>query len=399
MIQNPEAAPTLVSAIRQRPFLATGDSVYRAVDMLRETGADTLPVVNAYGQLKGVVTLTDLRYVLAQITIQGAETDAVLLEPIVQWMRKPGDVGHANMSLKEAQAALTDSGETTLFILDAEERYLGAVTLADFLVPSQTPPRPPSIGGMATPWGVYLTDGTLQAGVGNAALIGSGALMGLLLICSWGAVGLLSWLFQQATGWGAYRLWSSEIAPHNTNMLLAWMFVHGISIPLFLVLMRAFPLAGYHAAEHQAVHAMERGEPLMPQIVKRMPRVHPRCGTNLMAGGIIFAGVAKILPALHLGIGSSDSAVLGAIVALFTWRSVGTFLQQYFTTRPANDRQIASGIAAAQDLERKYLHTVLRRPNLLRRLWCMGMPQMMIGTSISATAVVYILDFLFKNLK
>ena len=47
-------------------------------------------------------------------------------------------------------------------------------------------------------------------------------------------------------------------------------------------MMRLLPIAGYHAAEHQSVHAMEQGEPLIPQVVKRMPRVHPRCGTSFL---------------------------------------------------------------------------------------------------------------------
>jgi hypothetical protein len=163
--------------------------------------------------------------------------------------------------------------------------------------------------------------------------------------------------------------------------------------------MRLLPLAGYHAAEHQAVHAIERGEPLRPEILRRMPRVHPRCGTNIMAGALIFTVVSQALTALRIGLGSSDSAVLGAIVALFTWRSLGAFLQQYFTTRPATDRQLASGIAAARDLERKFTGAIPRRPTLIRRLWCMGMPQMVVGTSLGATAMGFLLSYLIPIIK
>ena len=45
-----------------------------------------------------------------------------------------------------------------------------------------------------------------------------------------------------------------------------------LALTLFLLLMRVSRLAGYHAAEHQTVHAMERNETLVPEIVCRMPR-------------------------------------------------------------------------------------------------------------------------------
>jgi uncharacterized protein YqhQ len=43
------------------------------------------------------------------------------------------------------------------------------------------------------------------------------------------------------------------------------------------------------------VHAIERGEPLVLEVVRRMPRVHPRCGTNLVAGIALFLGLANFL--------------------------------------------------------------------------------------------------------
>jgi hypothetical protein len=114
-----------------------------------------------------------------------------------------------------------------------------------------------------------------------------------------------------------------------------------------------------------------------------------------MAGAMIFTLVSQGLPALQIGLGSSDSAVLGALCTLFTWRSFGAFLQQYFTTRPASDRQIASGIKAAEDLQHKFLMTEPRRPTILRRIWCMGMPQIILGTTVTTSAVYLLLSFLF----
>src|SRR5205085_6083325 len=118
---------------------------------------------------------------------------------------------------------------------------------------------------------------------------------------------------------------------------------------IFLLLIRAMPLAQYHAAEHQAVHAMERGEPLLAEVVRRMPRVHPRCGTNIMAAALMFTAGFHSFLILGAGwLGTTDCALLAAVIALMTWRRVGGFLQYYFTTRPAGPKHIATGVAGAQ---------------------------------------------------
>jgi CBS domain-containing protein len=381
---------SLVSALRQLPYLAPEDSIFRAVEMLRYIGTPALPVVDAFGELKGIIDLHCLRPLLGR---EPDDTDVT--QSIDTWMRRPGSLGRTDMSLDEVRGALAAGGETTLFILDSDNRYIGAVTLADLLVPSSVPTRPASIGGMATPWGVYLTNGTIQAGASNLALVGSGVLMGAMLSGSMMGVRLMAWAAQQYLGWPLYSLLNANPPSHMSLQNLGWFVLQGLFFPLFLVLMRILPLAGYHAAEHQAVHAMERGDMLHPDVLRRMPRVHPRCGTNIMAGAMIFTLVSQGLPALQIGLGSSDSAVLGALCTLFTWRSFGAFLQQYFTTRPASDRQIASGIRAAEDLQHKFLMTEPRRPTILRRIWCMGMPQIILGTTVTTSAVYLLLSFLF----
>jgi uncharacterized protein YqhQ len=39
---------------------------------------------------------------------------------------------------------------------------------------------------------------------------------------------------------------------------------------------------GYHGAEHKAIHALENGAPLTPEVVQRFSRFHPRCGTSFL---------------------------------------------------------------------------------------------------------------------
>ncbi len=121
----------------------------------------------------------------------------------------------------------------------------------------------------------------------------------------------------------------------------------GAAIPIFLLLLRLLPLSGYHGAEHQVVHAIENGEPLKPANVAAMPRVHPRCGTNIIAGVIVFLMVAQMF--------SSEVAALIAIfVLVFAWRVIGGYFQYYITTKPPNSKQLESGIKAGESLLEKY---------------------------------------------
>jgi hypothetical protein len=81
---------------------------------------------------------------------------------------------------------------------------------------------------------------------------------------------------------------------------------------------------------------------------------------------------------------------MAAAATLFVWRPVGTFLQERFTTKPADRREIDSGIAAGNDLLERYLEAAPARPSLPRRIWCSGMLQVMLG-SIPCLVLISIL--------
>lgn len=390
---EPEPRVALVAALRQLPPLDPADSVFRAAECLRGYGADLLAVVDARGRFAGVVAQGDLAPMLAR----GALSDAPL-QPVGAWARRPERLGRAAMSLDEVRAALAESGEPALVILDDRDRYLGTVSVADLLAPSPVPPRPASVGGMATPWGVYLSGGGVRGGVGQTALLASGVVLGLLLGGAHAAAGLVAIGVQRATGWPLFTVWNSaRPSGEGLGPGLAWMLAQAMALPVFLLALRLCPLTGYHAAEHQAVHAMERGEPLEPGVVRRMPRIHPRCGTNLIAGVLVFAAVMQSVMLLHgVGLDAADGALLGAVAAAFTWRRLGALLQQYFTTRPATDRQIESGVAAAREVQSRYLSAVPTRAALPGRLWLMGLPQTMLGVSLGTSAALYAADWLLR---
>ena len=59
-------------------------------------------------------------------------------------------------------------------VLDESNRYLGMISRADVLSALTGYIRPASVGGMATPLGVWLTDGVLNGGAPVIGLFLSG---------------------------------------------------------------------------------------------------------------------------------------------------------------------------------------------------------------------------------
>ena len=190
-----------------------------------------------------------------------------------------------------------------------------------------------------------------------------------------------------AASWIAQRpipllvsMFGDDVPIHNPWLGLASVGESLLMFVIFMLLMRLTRLAGYHAAEHQTVHAIERCEILAPGIVRRMPRAHPRCGTNLLAAMLVFWNVKQVLEYVPSLNGVLDVSIMAALTTLFVWRPVGTFLQERFTTKPADDREIASGIAAGEALLSRYLAEAPARPSLARRIWCSGMIQILSGS-------------------
>ncbi len=62
----------------------------------------------------------------------------------------------------------------------------------------------------------------------------------------------------------------------------------------------------YHGAEHMTIHALEAGDPLVPEAIRKYPTAHPRCGTEFLVvvialSIIAFALVGKQAPLVMIG--------------------------------------------------------------------------------------------------
>jgi hypothetical protein len=241
------------------------------------------------------------------------------------------------------------------------------------------------VGGMATPLGVWLTNGSLTGGAPPVGLFLSGLLLAfcyavaqlMVIVGLWainptlGAAGLSGRLGMMLDGTGFL----------NLGAFLAQSL-------FFLLAMRALPLSGTHAAEHQTVWAMERGLPLEVEYVEKMPRAHPRCGTNLVALlGLVTIGFA------HIPDYSPDWVLLVLVVTFFGWRSLGQLIQEWFTTRPASRKQLQSGIKAATELIEKYQAQPFAMPGRPLKLLNNGMIYSAGGMMVGMSVFMWLLNF------
>lgn len=344
----------LSALARACPILLPNDSLARAAALLRETPFGVLPVVEE-SVLVGSISRHDvLRALERGMAFTGSVREA--FEPSPRTLQ-----GH--LTGAEALRSMSSSRQAEWLVVDSEGRVIGLVSVTDFGPKPATQARPPMVGGMATPFGVYLTTGSIRAGACDLALVATGALLfGLFLVAVLATESLGSWL-------RAYHLplfWRNA-------------FYQGLPVVLFLLGLRSIPLAGTHAAEHKVVHAIERSEPLDPEVVARMPRVHPRCGTNLAVGLSLFVGIAGAPWVQNFEI----RLVAAAIVTLFFWKPLGNLAQLLVTTRPPSRGQIANGIAVGQALLKTYRETGYEPTSAFRRLLMSGLLQVSVGATVA----------------
>lgn len=333
------------------------DSLELAARKLRENGCDTLPVTDE-GYLAGVVSET----ALAQALAAGIEMTAA-----VDSISRGALTARTSTTGSEALRLFNNQDAKTLIVIDDAGQVQGILTPADLYPKRLAPPRPPLVGGMATPFGVYLTTGSLRAGVSHFALITTGiTLFGLLQLG-----GVFGVVLRDA------------LDAHHVGPAISDAVQPVATFGMFLLGMRLLPLSGIHAAEHKVVHAIERGEELVPAVVRRMPRVHPRCGTNLAVGASLFSGVGS-LPILDPG----TRFLIAGIVTLIFWRPLGNMVQYYVTTKRPTDKHIAMGIRSGRELLEKYSTSGVRNATFVARIVNSGLLHVILGSSIALGVLI-----------
>lgn len=354
------------------PVLSPDDPLAKAVALARASRTSSLPVLQN-GRLVGVIAESDI----ARLMQEGDPHEQQYL-PV--YCAATQDVLFVTPDTPTTQALkiMQDYGFSALPVVSPDGQYLGMVLRSDVLALTCDTIRPPMVGGMATPLGVYLTGGGVRAGAGNLGLFLTGVLLMVFNILAMVLVYSGTRWIQQHTGIPLYAILLSPVASWLDWQDWVGMFLRAMPILLFLLFVRLSPIAGIHAAEHMTVHAIERGEPLELDYVRRMPRVHPRCGTNLAAGAMIFLTLAN----LNTGIYRDLTLLVAFVTTLLTWRPLGNFLQALFTTRPPTERQLRNGIEVGKQLLRRYQMQGYRPLTIHERIWNMGILQIAAGMMV-----------------
>ena len=371
-------APRFVHELaRPQPGLAPTERVGVAAEWVRVSPYRCIPVVSG-GILVGLVTDASLTHYLLAAP-EGPERRRWLEAPVEDTVLIPTAALSPLLSVEALLTALEDEGVDTLPVAEGSGIYLGMVGRSDLVRELLRPLALPQLGGMATPIGVHLSTGAVCAGAGHIALVTTGFcffFVQLALVLLLGAALPSPLPLPLPPAWRE----TIELA------LIGFTTLGG-----FLGLIRLSPIAGFHAAEHQVVHALERHVPLLPELVGRLPRVHPRCGTNLLAGTFLLGLGGMLTPLL-----GESGYVLSGILALFFWRSLGAWFQEHLTTKPASRAQLAQAIHAAQTLLER--HESATRPTTpWLRLLNSGMLHMLLGFAIGA-GLLWFLSLLIPSL-
>lgn len=369
--------------VRPCPTVQVSDSVGKAAEAMRRSGCPILPVLQN-GMVVGMIDEESLLSVSLNSHRDLKVGD--LMRPAIPPITPDTPLSYAAWLMKT-------QGLPALPIVGVDGKLQGMVTRSDVISALLRGLRPQRIGGMATPLGVYLTTGNHRGGVGDFALVATGVAMAfclvtarvLVLIGLYLADSILRPIMGASYGSGFFipYLTGFGYTPFSHLLdILPW-----VEILVFFVLMRLLPLTGYHGAEHQVVHAIERGEDLTFEAVSRMPLEHPRCGTNLAALIILVstALVSNISPFVKVAL---------VVLAVFFWRQLGMWLQRLFTVKRPKPHQLKSGLKAGEELLLRFQHQPSRPLPLIGQIWNMGFLQVLTAAWLTLWGVNLVANFL-----
>jgi uncharacterized protein YqhQ len=200
----------------------------------------------------------------------------------------------------------------------------------------------------------------VELGKGSIALM-----LGLTLLAGVGIFFLLPLLIASAT--------TSNIQNGLVQHLVEGLIRVGIFIGYLLLIAQAEDVRRvfqYHGAEHMTIHALEAGDPLVVDRVRKYPTAHPRCGTEFLVVVIALSIVAFSLvgrqePLVMVGSRIALIPVIAAIgYEILKWgarhrgnrivRAImypGILVQMITTRQPSNDMIEVAIVSMEQALQ------------------------------------------------
>ncbi|MBX3095396.1 MAG: DUF1385 domain-containing protein [Fimbriimonadaceae bacterium] len=342
--------------------LSPDSSLRVAASLMANEGYPAIPIADDRGYL-GLIREKELARALAD----GVNPDAPLAPYVNEAWPSIGPMETAAAALR----ALVQNEADALAVVGQKGEVIGIVTPSRLHVPLEYRNRPQQVGGMATPFGVYLTTGNARAGKKGWELVAAGAfLFSLFVLGAHVALGIVNAL---------------QLSPvRNAGIFEA------ITSILFLLFLRLSPMAKIHAAEHMAVHAIEREEAISIDVLKRMPRVHPRCGTNLAVAATLFLSLFNAPWPLDQEV----KLLIALIVTVMLFRPVGAFVQQYITTAPPKDKHLQLGVDAAEEMLTIYETQYVPPASVGQKLFNSGLIQIMAGAIVSQLVLFALYELL-----
>ena len=363
---NPQGIyPAIEDVSVEMPAVSEYCAVTRLPDLFHAVRSDTLPVIDLQGKIIGIVSEYDLARVVPDLSINEYSYQCDI--KVLDIMTKDVWTEQKNTNVRELFNKLNSMHTRVIPIVDKDNYYTGnSITRTSIITYITKLIKPNSLGGLATPLGVYITDGKHQAGAGHLGLFLTGISLGVMLI-----------VIEQVFGF-AFKYFDI-----NTTNAAIFPVIFLLQISVFILFLRLTPLAKIHAAEHQTINAIEKGLPLTLETVKLQPREHVRCGTNLM---VLFIGLQLVI-LTYVGYLNKIEPFLqfiylfGGFMFVFSnWRKWGMWTQKYFTTVKAPDYYILNGIKVGEEIIRKHKEDLDAKPaSFFRKLWCMSIIQIISG--------------------
>lgn len=364
------------------PVVDLNDPLAKAVGLMFQHKCDVLPVADE-GRFVGVVKEAALKDALnwdgGRRMRVGEVTDSV-----VPRLRE-------KMGLEEVlRVVRSHPQEVVLPVVSEEGVFRGMVRPRDLLAEMADVVRPPRVGGMATPFGVHLHCGSARGGSSNWVLLLAGSYLMAVVGLGWILSFLTCWFVEKPVRVDLVPiLLASPVLVGGEGTQVASRVVWLLPFLFFLTLLRFTRVAQYHAAEHMVVHALERFEPLTEESVRRMGRVHPRCGSNLMVPVFMLFVAWSLWP-----MANKLYFVALVILTVAMGRRLGGVAQAMFTTRSPDKRHIEKAIKSARELLENYRRHGRGPVSLPVRIWNMGIVQTLLGALLAYGAFYGLLTLL-----
>lgn len=371
--KNIPELPSIDKISTEIPPVSKYLDVFRLPDAFKQAESDTLPVIDVTGNIVGIVSEHDLAKMLPEASFD--EESYQKRVPVADIMTKNVWTEPEHANINNLLSSVHEMHIRVIPIVDNNGKYTGkSITRTALILYLTRMVKPLSIGGLATPLGVSMTDGQNLAGPGQKGFFATGLVFALIVI-----------LIQVFTGY----IYSFI----NVNYIFAVI----TQLILFILILRFTFFAKYHAAEHQTIHAIEKGLPLTPETVRMQPRPHKRCGTNILVLllGIQFVLLLSVQFAQFGFFAQFLFLIIGFLFVFSNWKKAGMWLQEYFTTAKADDKQIQSAIKAGEELLKKHKESLNPKPpNGFQKLWNMGLIQIL----ATFLLVTWIFDYILTHL-